>query len=99
MADKINEINSDLSEILKDTINGKSIAQLIAEKDFYLETQLLRDYKLISDRIKQALNQMTEENFMLKSVEIEAILLVVVEQFRERKNNAQHTLSEMHNKI
>lgn len=88
MAEKFNAINTQLLQILSDTANGQDIAEKIAQAYFWLEVQLANDYELIKDRILRELNQMNGHNIELKKVAVEAILVVVLRQFEERKVHA-----------
>lgn len=99
MAEKINEINKILNELLKLTPNCEQLALKIAEKDYWLEVQLSQDYELIRSRILKELNEITEHNIPLKTLKIEAILLHILKEFHERKNNAKETVCNMSSRM
>lgn len=88
MADQVNQLSHELNEILKNNPMGTEIAKKIIEKDYYKEVQLSKDFELIKNRILAVCNEMNNRNSLIKSVEIEAILVVAQSQFNERKLNA-----------
>lgn len=95
MAEKINEINQKLNELLIETPNSEQLALKIAEKQYWLEVQLTKDYELIRNRILKELSEINAQNIPLKTLTIEAILLSVLQQFQERRNDAQKTVCNM----
>lgn len=88
MADRLNESHKILNELLQKIPNNEQLAMRIAEGNYYREIQLSEDYEMIKDRILTELSEISEENIQIKTLTIEAILLVVLKQFEERKTNA-----------
>lgn len=99
MAEKVNETHRILNELLKNIPNSESIATKIAEKHYWLEVQLTQDYESIKNGIMRELNEMDINNCEIKKLRIEAILLVVLKQFEERKlealQNYKYTLERL----
>lgn len=88
MAEKVNQIHDIINNLLRETPNSENIAFRFAEKHYWIEVQLSRDYELVKDSILSELRATNEQNIELQKVKIEAILLVVLKQFEERKINA-----------
>lgn len=88
MAEKINETHEKINNLLKSIPNSENLAVCVAEKDYWIEVQLSKDYETIKNSILNELSATNVENIELQKVKIEAILLVVQKQFEERKINA-----------
>lgn len=95
MAENINRINECLNQLFENGHINREIISKIAEKDYYREVQLSNDYKLIAQRITKALNEMNSGNIFEKSLEIEAILRIVLQQFEVRKNEASEAIRNL----
>lgn len=99
MAEKVNETHQSINELLKNIEDNKQLALKIAEKDYWTEVQLSKDYELIKERVLAVVNSMNRNNLELRKVEIESIFLVVQKQFEQRKIEAlkgyRHTKERM----
>lgn len=98
MAAEINKSNVELCELIEKVSDNEIKNKLymkIAKKDFYVETQLMRDYTLIRERIMSEMSEINANNIVLQKAKIEIILNHVLVQFQERKFNTEQTIQRI----